>query len=286
MRKSEGIELSNDIDEALIDLGAEDNLPNIVWKKRMRSIPDLTYLREKDNNPVYTDYIMTCLPMGQLTAEEITREGLNDAKVFKFYISGKQFVNYSNDTFTLVPENADRLTHRGIVFEVVKRRPIQIGENDVLYVIHATEAAIIAQTELYRETQDPYFEYDASQEIISTDDTGLNTNLFVDLPIIIDTEVDFPFILWDIMTNFRYKTETMTESSLYTIPAGTYSKESFIATFTPPGLTITATETGLRFTTLGIGENALLEILITDDHIYDMIGISVGLYKGSVEMKI
>lgn len=283
MRKSEGIELTNDVDEALIELGTMDDEPNIVWRERLQSIPDMTYLHEKDFTPKFTDHKMFCLPMGQLSNEEILNEGLAGGSFYKYYISGKQFEDVR---VGFEPKNADRIIHRGVSFEVEKKKKIQVGEVNILFVVYAKESPIAIQTEVYRETTDPYFEYDASQEVDATNDVADNSNLFVDYPARVEITGDFPILVWGSDSNFCYKTSDMETSVIYTVTPGTYTMEEFITAFKPANIEIVQDSGKYYIQTKALGKEVTLSVIITTNSINDLIGVPVGIYYGREELRI
>lgn len=283
MKKSEGIELTNDVDEALIELGTMDDTENIVWRERLRSVPDMTYLHEKDFTPVFTDHKMFCLPMGQLTKEEILKEGLAGGLYYKYYVSGKQFEDVREG---FIPKNADRIIHRGISFEVEKEKTIQVGEVNILYVVYAKESPLGVQTEDYREKTDPYFEYDASQEVDATNDVVDNSNLFVDYPARVEITGEFPILVWGSDSNFCYKTNDMGEPVVYTITPGTYTMEEFITAFKPVNVEIVQDSGKYYLQTTKLGKEVSLAVVVTTDSINDLIGVPVGIYYGREELRI
>lgn len=282
MKRFEGIDLNRDVDEVFLEVGI-DKESNIIWMERVYSMPNRTYLVEDDFKPIFNNFNLKCLPLGQLREEEILKEGLAGGKFFKFFISAFQFDSVK-DNFK--PKNADRLKHRGIIYEVEKIKTFQYTERDNYFVIYGKESPIGIQDEIYREKVDPYFEYDASQEITSTNDKFDNSNLFVDYPVEIEIKGDFPILVWEVDNGFLYKTETMEEPVRYEIPAGTYTIEEFADVFKPEGLKIVKRENKYYIQTISLGKKAELDVLIDDETIYDLIGVSVGLYKGKEVLKI
>lgn len=283
MKRSEGIELTVDVDEALIDLGTMDGEPNIIWRERLKAVPNRTFLHENDFTPKFVDNPMYCLPMGQLTNEEITNEGLAGGKYFKYYISGKQFEDIREDW---TPKNADRIIHRKISYEVEKTKTIQVGEVNVLYVVYAKESPIAIQSEGYREEQDPYFEYDASQEVDATNDVTDNSNLFIDYPVEIEIKGEFPILVWESDSRFKYKTNEMEEPVIFSIPPGAYTIQEFKDIFITDGIKVIERDDKYFIQSISVGVKAFLDILVVNENIYDLLGISVGLYKGREELKL
>lgn len=178
MLKTDVDEIQQDILEAFKDVGTLSKEVNIFWWKRVHS--DYDGITKQSTDKSYVEYEMNGLVTSNVTIDEKTLLGLDDRTNLKVYIVGKEFVDYK-----IKPNDADRVNHNGIVYEVEKIKPIMLADTEMLYAVFLQEAEFAAQEEGYREEVDPVFEIDKSQAEYETDSTGINVNLYQLFPAIV-----------------------------------------------------------------------------------------------------
>ena len=291
MLQAELEELGADIQDAIQDIVLLDGYEqtNLVWKSRTHSEYDTVY--KQDVNKVFTDYDITVLIVKTVPRDELTNAGIDKTKVAKIYIT-----QYELDRVSLELNEADRCVFQGVTYEVVKIEPLaQLGGKDVIYKVYIQEAAFSAQTEEYREKEDPYFEIDKSQPVDATDTSEVNADKFIDTAAEVIGTVAPPFV---IMAADNDKLKLRVNDALefdVTLAEGSYTADDMVielqtkfdAAFGSGILTAFKTVTnrvGVRTVLVGVDAEIILKAVTNSA--YSDLGWTVTTYTGKHKLNL
>lgn len=285
-------ELAQDIHEAISELGATNDDSNITWKKIIPSRHDSLY--GEDVSCAYRDYEVTGVYWSLMDESKLSMIGSKEDKFRKLAIARYSFENAKNvetgDIEDITPKEEDRLIKRGVLYNVTRIRPLELGDANFIYLVYIEEAKLSDQDEAYREKKQPYFEPDSSQGETQTNDTGVNDNIYSDKPAkvtgsVIDT--------YDIITGYNDKMSLKVNGSSaveVTLSAGSdvtaediaIEIQSAVDTELGPDRLVAGSNSGyVEIYTVAVGPEATLEIANIADNCYTTLGFEVGEVTGS-----
>jgi hypothetical protein len=290
-------ELTQDIHSAISELGNTGDNQSILWKKVIPSNYDKVY--NEDVSLAYRDFEVSGVYWSLMDESKLSMIGSKEDKYRKLCIARYSFENAKNIETTelesIIPKEEDKLVKRGVLFNVTRIRPLELGDKNFVYLVYVEEANLSEQPEKYREKKQPYFEPDSSQDENQTNDTGANDNIYSDKPAkIVGSVID----TYDITPGYNDKflfSINGSDGVEVTLSSGTDISAEIIAdeiqsvadTEIGVGRLIADDNNGyVELYTNTKGEEATLEILDIANNCYVTLGFEVGEVTGEHSMDV
>ncbi len=272
MYRQDTDELIADIREAFLELGVlqikgQKETYNIIWKKNIVESYDPLY--KQVDSPEFEDFKMFGLSLNQVSRDEMEKEGLDYKKLSKTYIDGSQFSQYE-----FVPKLSDRIEHRGILYDLVKIKPISIADTEILYVIYFAESTLIAQSDERQKEVEPFFEMNNADR---DDITYYPASVMLKKRNLYEVR-NYNKLLFRI-NNEASITITLDEGDYLFSEFYIYLKSKVETAFSS-NLLINMRENNIYIETKEEGDNAVFDIIYIDMNAYLVLGIEVGKYRG------